>query len=690
MRDKKAPLAVANSADKKPRLARPPSPVKSAADAATVFKPSHSASAVATSSTEQATVFKPRAPQIPPAATHYTEYRATTGQQHSTGFAKAHELAEQALRGGGTGTLLKKRFLLEEVLGQGGMGTVYRAKDLRKGEAEDPNPYIAAKVLNQDFRDHPDAFVTLQQETAKSQTLAHPNIVTVHDFDRDGDTLYMTMELLDGQPLDQLLREHPQGLAKTTALKLCEDLCAALMYAHKRHLIHADFKPGNVFVMNDGSAKVLDFGIARAASKDAQKHRFYAVDLGALTPAYATIEMISDEPISFADDVYALACVTYEMLTGHHPYNRLSASDAHQQNLKPKRPGKLNNAQWRALSHALALQKNQRTASVAQLAAELFPRKKSFALKLALTLLPISLAAVGWLAYSHHQGEAQRQTVISTKLQRAQTCFAQMDFSCAVEQSRVVTNLDAGNSVASALLVSAQQALQKQQHEAQISQLLSEAKRCFAAKDFACAELKAKELLALAPDNRAANSLRENSELAQKIMRMTQQIDLCLQNNDLTCAEQQLNEALTLAPGNADLMARKNQLLVVQTGRLQQQQQINQYRESAQQCLQQKNYVCAITQAENIQAIDADNTQAVEIKQTALFAREQQANTQKRVDKILAQARLCLDKQKNYSCAIAKAEAALDLNPENAAALDIKQRAQTIQQQLKTTGFTIQ
>jgi hypothetical protein len=102
-------------------------------------------------------------------ATQFTQYSAP--HNHSTGFAQARELVKQSQSG--KGRLLKKRFLLEDVLGHGGMGTVYKTKDLRKVEAEDPNPYIATKILNQDFKDHPDAFVTLQQETAKSQTLAH-------------------------------------------------------------------------------------------------------------------------------------------------------------------------------------------------------------------------------------------------------------------------------------------------------------------------------------------------------------------------------------------------------------------------------------------------------------------------------------------------------------------------------------
>lgn len=122
--------------------------------------------------------------------------------------------------------------------------------------------------MGQNFKDHPQAFVSLQQEAVKSQKLAHPNIVTVHDFDRDGSTIFMTMELLKGDPLDSLLRlEAP--FSKEVAMRYFNDLCSGLDYAHKRGLIHSDFKPGNIFVTTGGTVKILDFGIARAANKTA-------------------------------------------------------------------------------------------------------------------------------------------------------------------------------------------------------------------------------------------------------------------------------------------------------------------------------------------------------------------------------------------------------------------------------------
>ncbi|MEQ8516703.1 MAG: serine/threonine-protein kinase, partial [Chromatocurvus sp.] len=212
---------------------------------------------------------EPDSPVVPADDSH----TAHGSKSQATGFDRARELAQKA--GSDKGRLLKNRFVLEDVLGEGGMGLVYKARDLRKVEAEDRNPYVAVKVLGQGFREHPQAFVSLQQEAVKSQKLAHPNIVTVYDFDRDGDTIFMTMELLKGDPLDALLRlEAP--FSKEVALRYFRDLCAGLQYAHQRSLIHSDLKPGNIFVTTGGTVKILDFGIARAASKTALSHDYDA------------------------------------------------------------------------------------------------------------------------------------------------------------------------------------------------------------------------------------------------------------------------------------------------------------------------------------------------------------------------------------------------------------------------------
>ena len=278
-----------------------------------------------------------------------------------------------------TGSVIKKRFVLAELIGRGGMGTVYRARDLRKVEAQDRNPYVAIKVLNEDFKQHPGALQALQREARKSQKLAHPNIVTVFDFDRDGANVYMVMELLEGEPLDRLIkRKKDEGLGAKDAVAVTRGICRALQYAHEQGITHADFKPANAFLTASGGIKVLDFGIARAANvKDRPDAngatRFDPGTLGALTPTYAGCEVIEGQAPDPSDDIYAIACVTYELITGSHPFNRLSASQAEKAHMTPDRPPGLSARQWRALRRALSFRRAGRPKSAGELMDELQP-----------------------------------------------------------------------------------------------------------------------------------------------------------------------------------------------------------------------------------------------------------------------------------------------------------------------------
>jgi serine/threonine protein kinase len=268
--------------------------------------------------------------------------------------------------------LLKNRFVLEKVLGAGGMGVVYKAKDLLKVEAQDRDPYVAIKVLGEEFKSHPEAFIALQRESRKTQRIAHPNIVNVHDFDKDGDMVFMTMEYLEGSSLDKVVKQYRNiGLPKDEAWPILEGLCAALSHAHSQNIIHSDLKPGNIFVTRQGVTKVFDFGIARAVAKaemgsgDAEDRTvFDAGSFGALTPAYASLEMLEGESPDVRDDIYALGCITYELLSGTHPFQRKNAVEARRLGLKPERIDCLNKHQWRVLEQALAFERAERTPSV--------------------------------------------------------------------------------------------------------------------------------------------------------------------------------------------------------------------------------------------------------------------------------------------------------------------------------------
>jgi serine/threonine protein kinase len=297
------------------------------------------------------------------------------------------------------GSIIKDRFVLEEELGRGGMGVVFKARDLRKEEAQDRNPYVAIKLLNDEFRRHPESLKALQRESRKAQQLAHANVVTVYDFDRDGANVFMVMELLEGQSLDRIIREHEEtGLPLERALRITRDLCRAMAYAHEQGVVHSDFKPANAFLTKSGVVKVFDFGIARAAKRPdnltGSTTLFDPGTLGALTPTYASCEMIEGLEPDPRDDVYAIACVAYELITGKHPFNRLSATQARDKKMVPKRPRGVKRHQWKALKRGLAFDREQRTASALQFLNELLPPRRRSGAHVGLAAAVIAILVV--------------------------------------------------------------------------------------------------------------------------------------------------------------------------------------------------------------------------------------------------------------------------------------------------------
>jgi len=274
----------------------------------------------------------------------------------------------------GRGYRLRGRYLLDELIGQGAMGQVWRAKDLLGEEARDRNPYVAVKVLNSDFETRPDAFIALHREAARAQKLAHPNIVTVYVFDRDEESgrAFIAMELLEGRPLDRLIRQGgPGGLPREQSLPIIRGMAEGLAYAHRKGIVHSDFKPANVFLTADGTPKILDFGIARAvqvaeraggalpglaaaaADNDDSGFQGYTVN-------YAAPEALAGAQPSTTEDVFALGIVAYELVSGAHPFKRMSAVEARAAHVQRPPLKGLKRREARAIDKALAYEPAQR------------------------------------------------------------------------------------------------------------------------------------------------------------------------------------------------------------------------------------------------------------------------------------------------------------------------------------------
>jgi eukaryotic-like serine/threonine-protein kinase len=264
------------------------------------------------------------------------------------------------------GSTLGGRYRLLELLGQGGMATIYRARDAQLDRD------VAVKLLRPEFGQDPDFLARFRDEARSAASLSHPNIVAVFDSGEEGSDPYIVMELVEGQDLASILRENGP-LAPRQAARVAAEVAKALHAAHVRGIVHRDVKPSNILIGRDGRVKVADFGIARAMD-DAQL-TLPGVTMGSVH--YFAPEQARGEPATAASDVYALGIVLFEMLTGQRPFSgdgaaaialaRLTTTPPHPSALRTSVPAELDGIVVRAMALAPA----DRFASAAAMAGAL-------------------------------------------------------------------------------------------------------------------------------------------------------------------------------------------------------------------------------------------------------------------------------------------------------------------------------
>lgn len=207
------------------------------------------------------------------------------------------------------GRLLDSRYEILEVIGTGGMAVVYKALDHRL------NRLVAVKILKDDFSRNQEFRRRFHAESQAVAMLSHPNIVSVYDVSRTGDTDYIVMELIEGITLKQYL-EKKYSLNWRETLHFSMQIAKALDHAHSRGIVHRDIKPHNIMILKDGSIKVADFGIARIGSAQSTLTR---EALGSVH--YISPEQAKGARVDCRSDLYSLGIVMYEMMTGKTPYD---------------------------------------------------------------------------------------------------------------------------------------------------------------------------------------------------------------------------------------------------------------------------------------------------------------------------------------------------------------------------------
>jgi eukaryotic-like serine/threonine-protein kinase len=291
---------------------------------------------------------------------------APAGAIREAAAAASREAASGVAREVAVGDVLRNRYRVRAVIGHGGMGTVFEATDEYRLALAAAGQRLALKVLHTAVTRREEVLIELQREFQHLQLLSHPNIVRVHEFDRDGDVAFFTMELLNGAPLSGVLSvRNATALPRPYAFAIMRDVGAAISYAHSHGVVHGDINPQNIFVTNDGDLRVLDFGASNKLLRDRWLPDNESADPGPVaTPGYASCQLLEGQKPDARDDLFAFACVAYVLLSGRHPFPNRTALEARAQRLRPRRPPGLGGPQWRVLREGLRWERDRRPSDV--------------------------------------------------------------------------------------------------------------------------------------------------------------------------------------------------------------------------------------------------------------------------------------------------------------------------------------
>ena len=266
------------------------------------------------------------------------------------------------------GQVLDGRFKVLEILNRGGMAWIYRALDFQTGK------FVVLKVPFLKFESDPAFYSRFQREENIGLTLDHPSVLKIVPVAKPKSRPYIAMEYLEGRTLAARMAEQGR-IPEAEAIRIASQICSALSYLHKQGVIHRDLKPGNIMLCEDGSIRVMDFGIAK--SQGARRLTFGGLTSPMGTPDYIAPEQVQGKRGDGRTDIYALGAMLYEMTTGTAPYlgdspyvimnARLSGDPEAPRSRNPQ----LSPQMEEIILHAMERNPDKRFASAAQMATEL-------------------------------------------------------------------------------------------------------------------------------------------------------------------------------------------------------------------------------------------------------------------------------------------------------------------------------
>ncbi len=503
------------------------------------------------------------------------------------------------------------KYEITGILGRGGMGVVYRAEDKRIGRQ------VAIKTLTEGFSGQADMLERFYRE-AQAGILQHPNIVIVYDLGDEDGVPFIVMEYVNGDPLDKIITSG-RPVPLIDKLSVIEQVCAALGYAHQRGVVHRDIKPANVIVQPDGQAKIVDFGIARVQSSNAETGLTRTGNVIG-TIHYIAPERLRGQPFDGRSDIFSTGVMLYLLLTGALPFSGEDMTVLQKLVNEPHPPLGTYISNYppyldTILDRALAKDPEQRYASAEEFAADL-------------------RAVIDDL----------KQSRVTELFNDAERLTTEQQFGRAREVLQQLIKIDAQHTGAKQLLGIVQQNIARMQRAEQIRQLVAEADEALGSSRFPEAIASLEQAVKLDPANidlqAKLETAREKKRAQDEIAGLLAEADASRNRGDLTGALKVLEKALRLDKDNTKLRATYTEY--AQQAKLAAQQgQIREMLQSARQEVSSRRFTAAIEILREVGKLDPSHPEVESLLHTAVSGQEQERR-RKLLEQVQAQVENCL------------------------------------------------
>jgi serine/threonine-protein kinase len=496
-------------------------------------------------------------------------------------------------------------------LGRGGMGVVYRAQDPRMGRL------VAIKTVTEGLSNDPGMLQRFYREAEKMGMLKHPNIITVYDLGEQDGFPYIVMEFVEGDPLDKLIQTDQQ-LPVIYKLRIIEQVCGALGYAHHNDVVHRDVKPANVIVRPDGVAKLLDFGIARQ-EKNEVDHSMTATGGVIGTVPYMAPERLKGAPLDGRSDIFATGILLYQFLTGRLPFNGEELVLVNQL-LNEKHP---------PLSEFL----------------QDYPRALDSIVQRALEKDPADRyqTAEEMGADLSSVIETLKKDYAGQLIVQAESLSGRSDFVGARDALVQLLKLDNQHTEARRLLADVNQRLTRKARAEQAQEKCAQAEDALRGKNYDQAIRLMEEAAKLVPDDaeiaKRLDSVRAAKQTNDQIVGYLRQADVAKRSGDYAQAQAIVEKAIKLDTNNSRLRAAYN-ALIRQAEEAAQQAKVKAILDSARDALRQRNYAAVLDRVAQAESLDPTNPELPNLAAAAHegIAQEERRKRLEEIESLLAAA----------------------------------------------------